>query len=153
EVTRAELQAIALLRVESDLQIAERPFLRFHPTLAIASADTTIAGQPEVRRRFLERYCALMHALDIALRGSQSRAAIEVLDKEEMNWRTAVRWAIEAREYEIAGALGETFSAYLRMSGRFREDEAWVHVLQNAVSQVGFTETAAEYERMHATTL
>src|SRR5438270_9914044 len=39
EPIRTELQGIALLRAEDDLRIGDRPFLRFHPTLAIASAD------------------------------------------------------------------------------------------------------------------
>ena len=35
-----------------------------------------------------------MQTLDKAFKGSQSRAALKILDREEMNWRTAVRWAV-----------------------------------------------------------
>ena len=38
-----ELQSIALLRTENDIQLAGRPFLRFHPTLASTAADITFA--------------------------------------------------------------------------------------------------------------
>jgi hypothetical protein len=63
DAIRGELQAIALLRVEDDLQIGNRPFLRFHPTLAIASADSHMAEQPETRQRFIGVYLAVMQML------------------------------------------------------------------------------------------
>ncbi|MFL5834610.1 MAG: TIR domain-containing protein, partial [Solirubrobacterales bacterium] len=73
EAIRTELEGIALLRTEYDVQIANRPFLRFHPTLAIASADVALAEQPETRKRFIDVYLVLMRSLDKALRGSHSR--------------------------------------------------------------------------------
>src|SRR5262249_22565387 len=56
EPIRRELQGIALVRPEDDIQIAGRPFLRFHPTLASAAADVTLAQQPEIRERFIGVY-------------------------------------------------------------------------------------------------
>jgi tetratricopeptide (TPR) repeat protein len=153
EAIRAELVGIALLRTEDDIQIGNRPFLRFHPTLAIASADSSPATQPETRERFLRGYLTLMGALDKALRGDQSRAALAILDCEEMNWRTAVRWAIADSQHQMASALGETFLRYLERSGRLRERDAWVLMLRDAVSQEGFTAETAAYEREHAWTL
>jgi len=150
---RAELESIALLRVENDIQIGNRPFLRFHPTLAITSADAALATKPETRERFLDVYLALMQTLDKALRGSQSRAALAILDREEMNWRTAVRWAIADGENPIAAALGDTFKNFLERSGRQRERDAWVRMLRDAVAQGGFTAEAADYEQQHAWTL
>ncbi|HEV7403913.1 MAG TPA: toll/interleukin-1 receptor domain-containing protein [Chthoniobacteraceae bacterium] len=149
---RAELQGIALLRTEDDRQIGDRPFLRFHPTLAIASADAGLAERPEIRERFQKVYLGLMGTLEKALRGHQSRAALAILDREEMNWRTAVRWAIASGQHPIAAALGNTFSTYLQMSGRLRERDAWVQMLHEAVTQAGFTAEAADYERQHAWT-
>jgi tetratricopeptide (TPR) repeat protein len=151
--TRTELVGIALLRTESDILIGERPFLRFHPTLAIASADATLTAQPEIRQRFLRAYFAVMRMLDKALRGDQSRAAMEILNLEEMNWRTAVRWALADGEHSVAGALGETFSRHLKMSGRLREHHVWTQMLRDEMTRVGFTNEAAEYEREHALTL
>jgi tetratricopeptide (TPR) repeat protein len=152
EPIRRELQGIALLRVEDDINIAGRPFLRFHPTLASAAADSTLAQKPEIRQRFIGVYGALMQALDKALTGSQSRVALEVLSREEANYRTAVRWAVADQQLPAAAGLGETFSLYLQRSGRLSERDAWVQWLKDEVSQQGFTEEAANYEREHAWT-
>src|SRR5262249_57368426 len=116
EPIRTELQGIALLRVEADLQIGDRPFLRFHPTLAIASADSRLAEQPETRQRFIVVYLAMMQVLYKALKGSQSSAALKILNREEANYRTAVRWAVAEQQHQAAAHLGETFSDYLKMS-------------------------------------
>lgn len=150
EPIRRELQGIALLHAEGDLQIGDRPFLGFHPTLASAAADPTLAQNPEIRQRFVGAYLALMGALEKALKGSQSRAALEVLNREEANYRTAVRWAVADQQLKVAANLGDTFSTYLQMSGRLRERDAWVQWLKDAVGQQGFTEEAAAYEREHA---
>jgi tetratricopeptide (TPR) repeat protein len=152
EPIRRELQAIALVRPEDEIQIAGRPFLRFHPTLASAAADAALTRQPEIRERFIGVYGALMLELDKALTGSQARAALKILDREEANYRTAVHWAVADRQFRAAAELGETFSTYLQMSGRLRERDAWVEWLRDAVTQQGFTEEAAVYEREHAST-
>lgn len=153
EPIRRELQGIALLRTEDDLQIGDRPFLRFHPTLAIASADSRLAEQPETRQRFIHVYLGVMQMLDKALKGSQSRAALEILNREEANYRTAVRWAVADQQHQAAARLGDTFGRFLEMSGRIREHNAWVQWLRDAVTQAGFTIEAASYERQHAWTL
>lgn len=150
EAIRAELEGIALLRAEYDIQIRDRPFLRFHPTLAIASADGTRAEHPETRDRFIGTYLTLMRALDIALGGSQSRVALAVLDREERNYRTAVHWAVAEQKLEAAARLGFTFHTYLERSGRLRERDSWVQWLRRSITQGTFTEDAAAYERQHA---
>lgn len=152
EPIRRELEGIALLRVERDIQIAGRPFLRFHPTLASAAADPALAQKSEIRERFIGAYGALMQELDKALRGSQSRAALEILNCEEVNYRTAVQWAVADQQLRAAGQLGDTFRAYLERSGRLRERDAWVGWLKDAVAQQGFTAEAAAYEQQHAWT-
>src|SRR5205823_11762668 len=88
--------------------------------------------------------------LDKALCGSQSHSALAILDREELNYRTAVRWAIADGQHKIAADLGDTFSRYLQMSGRLRERDAWVQMLRDAVTQAGFTKEAAAYEQEHA---
>ena len=147
---RSELQGIALVRTEDEIQIPGRPFLRFHPTLASAAADGSLALQPEIRQRFILVYLVLMQMLDQMLTGSQSRAALAILDHEEANYRTAVRWAIVDGLIREAAALGDTFSRYLQRSGRLREQEAWVTMLKNATQQGAFTAEAAIYEREDA---
>jgi tetratricopeptide (TPR) repeat protein len=152
EPIRRELQGIALVRPEHDIQIAGRPFLRFHPTLASAAADAALAQQPETRARFIGVYGALNRGLDQALNGSQSRAALEILSREEVNYRTAVHWAVADGQLQAAARLGNTFRDYLERSGRLRERDAWVLWLKDAVTQQGFTKEAAMYERQHADT-
>ncbi len=147
-----ELEGIALLRVVDDIQVAKRPFLRFHPTLAAAVADGRLGESAEVRERYVQVYLALMGGLDKALRGSQSRAAIEILNREGANYRTAVQWAVADREFQAAAALGDTFSCYLQRSGRLHERDAWVEWLKGAVAEEGFTAQAADYDRQHAWT-
>jgi tetratricopeptide (TPR) repeat protein len=153
EPIRTELQGIALVRTEDDIIIRDRPFLRFHPTLAIASADSTLAAKPETRERFVQVYLKLMGELHEELFGSQSRRALEILDREEMNWRTAVRWAIAGGRHEIAADLGYLFLHYLRMSARLRERSSWVGMLRDAVAQAGFSEDFAFFEQEYAWTL
>jgi tetratricopeptide (TPR) repeat protein len=152
EPIRRELEGLALLRVEDDLKIAHRPFLRFHPTLASFGADPTLAQSPEIRQRFIGVYRALVPTLDRALTGSQSGAAMEILNSEEMNYRTAVRWAVAEQQPPVTAELGSIFSRYLQMSGRLHERDAWVQWLKDAVSQWGFTEEASTYEREYAWT-
>ena len=84
---RAELEATALVRVETDIEINNRPYLRFHPTLPYAVggavlADATasqadaddgglsLADQEDIRQRFIAVYHALTVAIDRALDGS-----------------------------------------------------------------------------------
>jgi tetratricopeptide (TPR) repeat protein len=152
EPIRRELQGIALLREEDELQIDGRPFLRFHPTLA-AAAGRILAQNQEIRQRFIDVYLSLRHELDRALNGSQSRDALEVLSREEASYRTAVQWAVSDQQLRAAASLGDIFSRYLQMSGRLRERDAWVQWLKDAVRQQGFTAEAADYERQHAWSL
>ncbi len=152
EPIRQELEGIALLRVEGDLQIGDRPFLHFHPTLAVAAVDPALAQNREIQQRFLDIYLGLMQVLDKALQGSQSRAALEVLNREEANYRTAVEWAVADKKVSAAAALGHTFRDYLERAGRLRERDIWVERLKEAVGKQGFTPEAAAYERRHAWT-
>ncbi|MGO9022226.1 MAG: TIR domain-containing protein [Syntrophobacteraceae bacterium] len=152
EPIRRELQAIALVRVEDHIQIGGRPFLRFHPTHAYAATDNALAEKPGIRERFMGVYYALMQMLDEMLYGSQSRTALEILTREEANYRTAVHRAVAVGQFQAATALAETFSRFLQMSGRLRERDAWVQWLKEAITREDFTEEAAEYERQHAWT-
>jgi len=153
ETIRAELEGIALLRAETDIQIQDRPFLRFHPTLSIASADPTLSAKPETRERYVGAYIALTRSLDKAFVGSQSQAAIKILDREEMNYRTAVRWAILDQRPQVAAGLGETFSRYLQLSARIRERNAWIQMLRDALAESRFSEEIASFEGDYAWTL
>lgn len=152
EPVRRELQGTALLRPEHEFQLDDRPFLRFHPTLASAAADADLAQRPEIRHRFVRAYLALAVTLDQGLKGSQSRLALEILNREEVNYRAAVQWAVADQQLEAAAALADPFSLFLERSGRLRERDAWVEWLRVLVAQQGFSELAAAYGRKHADT-
>ncbi len=152
EPIRRELERIALLRTKDDLQLNNRPFLRFHPTLAYAVTDSTLTQNLAIRLRFFAVYRAFGRALDKGLKGSQSRTALEVLSREEANYRTAVQWAVADQQPRVAAEMGGTFSFYLQMSGRLRNNDAWVQWLKDAIVRPGFTDEAAGYEREYAWT-
>lgn len=152
EPIRRELEGIALVRMDNEVQIGDRPFLRFHPTLAFAVVDPPLAQNPEIRYRFMGVYRALKRALDTALRGSQPRILLEVLNREEANYRLAVQWAVAEQEFSAAAEMGYTFRDYLENSGRLRELDTWVRWLKGAVTQQSFTVEAATYDRQSAWT-
>ena len=150
EPIRRELQSVTIIRAENDLEIGDRPFLRFHPTLASAVATIELAQQPEIRRRFIFAYLEIMKLLHEMLRGAQSRSALHVFDREEDNYRAAVRWAIADGLIREAARLGITFSIYLKTSNRIRERDAWVAMMKEALQKGVFTEEAADFEREDA---
>ena len=149
ETVREELEATALIRVERDMVINDRPYLRFHPTLrytAARNSECQFAATPELRRRFICVYGAFCLELETILSSSQPRHGLEALAREEANYRTAVGWAVNDRDYTIASELGKKFSRYLKMSGRWREREAWVAWLADEVREGGFSQYTAEHE-------
>jgi hypothetical protein len=154
KVVRAELEATALIRVELDMGL---PYIRFHPTLSYAvtfgvpaSAGVTTS---EVRNRFIEVYRSVGATAHQALFGKNPELGMELLAHEEANYLTAVRWAVEHNQYDLASIMGDTFSIYLQRSGRLRERDAWVAWLANEVGKGGSTEEAAAYERNQAQAL
>lgn len=153
EAVRAELEATALVRVERDLEINGRPYLRFHPTLAYACAGRNVPDPDEARKRFVMVYRAVMRMVDKMLRGSNPRGGMQVLAREEANYRRAVRWAVDDQEYAAASALGNTLSDYLERVGRLRERDAWVTWLVSEVRKGGFSEALAGRECDEASTL
>jgi tetratricopeptide (TPR) repeat protein len=87
-----------------------------------------------------------MQTVDQAFRGSNS-AGMEVMAREEANFRTAVVWALATGEYDVASDLGATFREYLERSGRLRERNSWVAWLAAEVEKGGFTKAYSERER------
>ena len=155
---RAELEATALVRVETD--IGQLTYLRFHPTLPYAVggavlADATasqadvddgslsLADQEDVRQRFIAAYGALTAAIDKVLRGSAARRGMDVLAREEANVRMAVRWAVASDQFDVAAEMGNTFRNYLEMSGRLRERDQWSTWLADAAAHTTFSSAVA----------
>lgn len=147
EAVRAELEATALVRVDRNVGMNKRHYLRFHPTLAHAAVGVAVGAKDsfpnEVRARFIKVYVAVMLMAKQALEGSNPRGGLDVLSREEANVRTAVRWAIEDEEYAIASALGYPFGVYLLMSGRRLERDIWTKWLAAEVEKGGFSEEFA----------
>jgi tetratricopeptide (TPR) repeat protein len=167
---RAELEATALVRVETDIEVNDRPYLRFHPTLPYAVgrvvlADATasqadaddgslsLADQEDVRQRFIAVYCALTVAVGRALRSSAARRGMDMLAQEEANVRTAVRWAVALDQFDVAAAMGNTFRDYLERSNRLRERDQWSAWLAKAATKTRFSDAVAAVEREHAWSL
>ena len=167
---RAELEATALVRVETDIEINDRPYLRFHPTLPYAVggavlADATasqadaddgrlsLADQEDVRQRFIAVYRALTVAIDRALHGSAARGGMDVLAREEANVRTAVRWAVASDQFDVAAEMGDTFRDYLERSARLRERDQWSAWLADAAAHTTFSAAVAGAERDRAWSL
>ncbi|MCL4205449.1 MAG: tetratricopeptide repeat protein [Pirellulaceae bacterium] len=163
---RAELEATALIRVESEWQLADRPYLRFHPTLPYAAqvrqpfqadhdslerlSHVSLDEDPATRERYVGVYHALNTAIYNALHGSNPRGGMEVMAREEANFRQAVEWAVADGHYAVAGPIGNTFGVYLQMSARFRERDRWVAWLADEAQRTGWTEAAAVAERQAA---
>ena len=173
ESIRSELEATALIRVEDDLS-SQMPYLRFHPTLSFAVGVLPAVGvpplggaaaaaeqrpgaasaeepadvaNPTVRQRFVVVYAQLTLALDKALSGSAARNAMEVLAREEPNFRRAVQWAVADGQFAVAQPMGDTFRQYLERGHRLREQDAWVQWLAEAAANAPWSESVANQER------
>lgn len=153
ETTRAELEATALVRVEPDILLGDRPYLRFHPTLRYAAVGRAVPSPAEARRRFIGVYLAVMRAVNEALTGANSRVGLELMAKEEANVRAAVRWAAADQEYAAASDLSDALRRYFEMTGQLRERDAWVTWLAGEVRKGGLSEALAGRVRDEAWTL
>ncbi len=151
ETVRGELQATALVGVEREIELGGKPYLRFHPTLAVAAGDGV--DEAGVRERYVEVYLAVMGGIDKALRGSNPRWGMEVMVREEANFRRAVGWALEKGAYDRASAMGETLTIYLQMAGRLRERDRWAAWLAGEVRKGGFSAAVANREMDEAWSL
>ncbi len=124
EAVRAELEATALVRVERDVLMSGRPYLRFHPTLNYAVSGRE--SDAEVRERFTSAYLAVRKLVYGAFRGSSPRDAIEIMEREQGNVRLAVIGAMKRKSHAGASVIGNVMYEYLERSGRLQERDAWV---------------------------
>ncbi len=118
---RVDLTRTGLVRVDAAVQIAERPFLTLHPTLALLD-DGGRAADPAVRARFVAVYGAVIGAVDRAL-GSQQAAfrwALAVFGRAEVNLRRALGWA----EGDRAAFIQRNMVDCLNYTGRRAAAEA-----------------------------
>jgi tetratricopeptide (TPR) repeat protein len=139
EAIRGELEGTALVSCEYEWQMGDRPYLRFHPTLPYAARPEEVPGDPaEVKGRFVAVYGAVMGAVDDALRGPSPRAGMEVIAREEGNFRLAIARALELG-WTGAATLGETLGEYLERVGRREFDRLAIA----CALELGWTDAAA----------
>lgn len=131
EAVRAELESTALLKVETDgIQVNNRPYLRFHPTLGYAARPEEVADREVVEERFIGVYLGVRRLAHDALRGRQPAAGMALMGREEANLRRALQRAFARGRREEVGRLADTLRDYLERAGRNRERDAltaWVH--------------------------
>lgn len=144
DVLRAELEAVALVRTEPEVQVNDRPYLRFHPTLPFASAITGQSLPSDAKSRFVDVYRAVTATVGKSFRGEAPRNAMELLAREEGNFRQAVSWAFELGNYTAVSAMGDVLREYLHRSGRRNERNAWVNWLVEKMRPVGFIRQTTE---------
>ena len=153
QAIRSDLEGTALARPEDDAKVSDRPFLRFHPTLALICKDEAIARDPDVQGRYIATYAGLARTLQNALDGGEPRTAIAILDRDESNYRKAIQLALARGDQNNAALFGGVFAAYLQRSGRLRDYVVWLRSLRDSVSESGFTEFTATVEREYASAL
>jgi tetratricopeptide (TPR) repeat protein len=141
---RIELEATALVRAEPEIEINGRPYLRFHPTLAVASGNELF--ETGIKYRYVEVYLTVGKGIAKALRGSSPRRGMEVMAREEANFARAVGWALEQGAYQPASDMGDTLLDYLERTGRLRERDRYAAWLAIEVRRGGFSKAVADRE-------
>lgn len=148
DTARGELEATALVGVEREFNVNGKPYLRFHPTLAVAAGDGV--DEAGVRERYVKVYLAVALSILKAFSGSNPRVGMEVMLREEANLRKALGWALEQGAYDWASDMGETLALYLQVAGRLREWDGLVTWLAAEVHNGGFSKAAANQEQGEA---
>lgn len=118
----AELEAAGIVTVEEDVLLAGRRYLR----LPEAKAPAGGAVAAEVRARYVEVYRALMMAIRQAFHGPSPRRGMEIMAREEANYRRAVGWARDVGDRARASEMGDLFTRYLERAGRSEDRDRWV---------------------------
>jgi hypothetical protein len=125
ESARAELEEAALLTVEWDFLLAGRPYLRLPETKASGPGPAG-AALAAVRARHVEVYRALMMAVRQAFHGPKPKHGMDIMTREEANFRRAVGWARDLGDTANAAEMGDVFTRYLDRAGRTDDRDRWV---------------------------
>lgn len=145
EAVRRDLEAMGLVRVGPGAILHEdRPYLGLHPAIAASAAA---APAVELRERFVGAYHGLATTLwQIFFQSRGRHRGLDVMAREEGNFRTAARWAVEAEVLGAAADLGDLLGETLQRSGRSGEQERWSARLAAAMGRRGYGEEAARKE-------
>jgi predicted ATPase/DNA-binding XRE family transcriptional regulator len=96
-------------------------------TREYAVERSTAAGEFEgLRRRHADFYLALAQLAEPELRGTQQREWYARLHHDEGNFRSALTWALEVGEAEVALRLAGALWMFWRWAGLFAEGRAWL---------------------------
>ncbi len=151
EAARAELVATALLKVESvGIEVGDRPYLRFHPTLPYAARPETVTDPAAAEQRFIAIYFGVMRMADDAMSGRQPSAGMVLVEREEANLRAAVRQAFRRGERQAAAKMADTLCVYLQRAGRRREQDALVAWVRAQLPAAVLDETTWAATLQHA---
>ena len=112
----------------------------------------SLEDQEDVRQRFIPVYRALTVAIGRALRGAAAHDGMDVLAREEVNVRTAMRWGLWHGP-RVAVQMGDTYREYLERSARLREHAQWSAWLAEAAGHTTFSAAVAGAERDRARSL
>jgi len=158
EGMRDELVATALVSVQDDLKVNDRPYIRFHPTLPYAARHGQTSGVSEtsevLEERFIGVYLDVMRTAHDALRGRRPAAGMALLAREEANLRAATARAFARGARPEGAAMADTLRLYLERAGRLRERDALVAWARDQLPDEGeLDEAACAAVRQHAWSL
>src|SRR5262249_40795242 len=108
-----------------DVLLASRPYLRLSAEVP-AIPDEEVAAV--VKPRYVEGYRAMMMGVRQAFRGPNPRKGMDLLKREEPNFRQAVSWAGEVAQPE-APVMIDVYREYLDRDGRAEERDRWLESL------------------------
>jgi tetratricopeptide (TPR) repeat protein len=152
--TRKELVATALVRVDEELRLEDLPYLRFHPTLAVAAGNEAV--EAGARETYFEVYRSLawrVHKARGAAREANLHWGMKVMVREEANFRRTIIWALEQGDHDLASLIGEALANYLQLAGRLREQNRWTAWLVGELRKGEFSEATADWEIAEALAL
>src|ERR671912_238861 len=116
----------SLLRQEEGAG-GEPRFVMLETIHEFANAMLEGSGEAEAMRRAHASYfLALSEEADPALKGAEDAAWLDRLEQEQDNMRTALSWAIEHEEGELALRLGAALRWFWYMEGYYGEGSRWL---------------------------
>ena len=156
ESVRAELEEAALLTVEWGVLLAGRPYLRLPATKEPAPPPTAAPGRASqvlatVQARHVEAYRALTVAVRQAFHAPSPKHGMEIMAREEANFRQAVGWARALGDTECAAEMGDVVTRYLERVGRTGDRDRWVASLAAPVEEAAAAPITASPARPEAT--
>ena len=140
------LMAKNLLRrlVQEEERDGEPRFALFETVREYALERLAASDEAEpIQRRHATYYLALAEQAAPELRGPQQLAWFDRLEREHVNLRAALRWAIGRGETEAGLRLGGALGPFWHMRGHLREGREWLAELLAAPGAVAPTAARA----------